>query len=127
MPLAVVDSNFAEYIELSSCPGGYVKLKKMTWGQIQERRQMVMKMTVNGNRRNNNTSINLASEAATQFSFVNSIVEHNLEKAEGVKLNFADTSDFRMLDSRIGDEIERAIDKLNDLNSDSDEEDELKN
>lgn len=64
--------------------------------------------------------LQMVNAAVQQYEFANCIVEHNLEDESGTALDFKNPSHVAMLDPRIGDEINRHIDKLNQFDDDED-------
>jgi len=60
-----------------------------------------------------------AIEWATQYDFAYCIGDHNLQKPDGSLINFTNPIEFKMLDPKVGTEIENYI---NMLNEDEDEE-----
>ena len=128
MPRATVSTDTVRH-ELKSCPEGYVVLRPMPYGTKLGRSEQAMKMTVkneSGPRRRGqaattDTEISMLQRAATLIDFRSCIVEHNLTKAgpngEDVPLNLSDQADFESLDPRIGEEISKLIDELNNWES----------
>ena len=116
MPFAGI-VNAVTRIELKSCPGGYVDLIRMTYGQKLERQDLMKLSLEMGNKSKDlKGEMALANKLATQKDFINCIVSHNLEKDEnGTPFNFSDLADFNVLDPRIGEEIDKAINKLNNF------------
>lgn len=106
--------------ELKSCPGGYVELKQLSYSEMLARRDIVTRMSM---RQGGDDKINveLANLEANRFSFRNCIVDHNLEDDNGRKLDFSLPNTLAILDPKVGVEIERYIDELNQ----DDEEEEL--
>jgi hypothetical protein len=51
----------------------------------------------------------------TEMDFEQCIVDHNLTDSTGRKLNLADPATLDILDPRVGEEIEKYIDELNNL------------
>lgn len=117
MPTAVVtDETFHE--DLKSCPGGFVVIKRMSFGQKLTRRQMAMKMRMSGDKRDMSMDIDMMNRLTTLWSFANLLIEHNLEDQNGVPLNFKREADVDKLDPRIGEEIDGLIDKHNNFEDD---------
>lgn len=116
MPIAVA-SQQGQREELKSLPGAYVVLRRLTYGQKLQRLEVSSKMSVEMGNRKGDTKGELAmfQFAATRFDFQRCIVEHNLEKTEGVLLDFNQQGDFHMLDPRVGEEISRLLDKMNNF------------
>lgn len=123
MPIAVSNVEDTQRFELQSAPpDGFVTLRRMTYGQIVQRRAL-MKLTMEMGRGKNDTKgeMALASEEINNFEFKHCIVDHNLEKADGTKLNLGSPVDLRLLDPRVGQEIEKYISEMNNLKDDEGE------
>lgn len=116
MPVAVANTNEVERIDLKSCPGGFVSLRRMTFGQSVRRRAM-MKLSLLSDAQDTGLAgeMAMASLEITHFEYTNCIVEHNLEKTEGVLLDFRSPVDVDSLDPRIGQEIELNINRMNNF------------
>lgn len=116
MPRATVDINQHQRYDLKSCPGGFVVLRRMNYGEFLQRREMAMqmKMTSEGKSKNSATEMDLsmAQTKVAQFEFRNCIVEHNLEDHAGTLLDFRQAWTLSQLDPRIGEEIGELIDKM---------------
>lgn len=123
MPKAVVDINDTKEVKLKSCPGGVVKLKRMSYGQKLERQTLAMEATAGGKGKDAGMALQMMQKRAVTFEFASCIVDHNLEGANGEKLNFALPSTVDVLDPRVGDEISEYIDEMNNF----EETDEAKN
>ena len=119
MPIAVNDPNETQKFELKSCPEGYVVLKRLTYGQIVQRRTMMTMSLAMGKKNDKNAEAKgemaLASVEVNNFEYANCVVEHNLEKADGTPLNLKSPVDLQFLDPRIGQEIELHISEMNNF------------
>ena len=112
--------------ELTSLEGGFVILRRLTYGQKLQRKNMTkLAIDMNSKSKDFKGELEMASREATLQDFKNCIVDHNLfkDEAETVQFDFTSAMDVEMLDPRIGEEIEQAIDKLNNFEAD----DEAKN
>lgn len=122
MPAAVSNTEETVRHELKTCPGGFVVLRRMTYGQVIQRRSL-SKMSILTQRGKGNSvqgELAMASRDITLFEFAHCIVEHNLEDNNGRTLNLGGP-DFDLLDPRIGQEIEEQIAKMNDFEEDNQE------
>lgn len=122
-PLAVVNLQDTERIELKTLEGAYVVLRRMSFGQITERRAL-MKLSIASTKGSKDVrgEMAMANAEITRFEFRNCIVEHNLEKDDaGTLLNLASPVDFASLDPRVGQEIESLIEKRNNFDEDDQE------
>lgn len=124
MPRATVNEEETVRKELKTLPEGFVLLKRLSYGQKLHRRAMVSKMRIEGGKGKGKDfagEMDLISERATQFDFAHCIVEHNLEDNNERLLNFSSTADIARLDPRVGEEIDKYLNELN--NFDEEEED----
>lgn len=125
MPFAGTSHNTITH-NLKSAAGGWVVLRRLTYGEKLRRKNM-MKLGIEMGSKSKDVKgeIAMASREATVFDFKSCIVDHNLfkDEAETVQFDFTSAMDVEMLDPRIGEEIEQAIDKLNNFEAD----DEAKN
>jgi hypothetical protein len=126
MPIATADTATTERKELKSLDGAFVELRRMTYGQIVDRRAM-MKLSVTGNPKDKGSlqgEMAMANREIARFEFKHCIVTHNLEKQVGDQtqlLNFQNDADFVALDPRVGQEIEKYISDMNNF-EDEDQE-----
>lgn len=114
MPRAIATTQ-TEHHELKSLPGGYVDVRKLTYGEVLQRRSL-MKMQIEGQgQKDARGEIEMMNRRATEFDFQKCLVDHNLfaDDAETRKLNLASRADLEMLDPRVGQEIEQILDALN--------------
>lgn len=134
MPVATIDSSAYERVELKSLEGAYVCVRPLPYGMKLERREGAMKMFMEqgegsnrSTRRDKNATqraeMQLLQRWSTQYDFKYCIGDHNLEAPDGRTLDFNNRKDFEMLDPRVGSEIERILDDLNNEDDDIDEED----
>jgi hypothetical protein len=125
MPRATVNLEDTETHNLKTAPpDGKVVLRRMSYGQIVQRRAM-LKMSFSGDAKKGKDAvageIAMADEKITQFEFKTCIVDHNLEDDQGKKLNLASPVDFNRLDPRVGQEIEKLIGDMNNFNEEDEE------
>jgi len=130
MPRATIDTQATERFDLKSLPkteneeGGFVELKKLSYGQILERRDMGAKIAIEGlgDSRSREEDLKVTTEmiqkAVTEFEFRMAIVSHNLEDEHGTLLNFANPVIVHSLDPQVGQEISELIDDMNQWESD---------
>jgi len=116
MPVAVVTGElFRE--ELKSCPGGFVVIREMTYGEKIHRTGMTgaMKLLKETKRSDYIGEMTMETSRITLWDFANLVVDHNLEDKEGRALNFRNEADTKMLSSVIGEEVGMLIDKYNNF------------
>lgn len=113
----------SERHELKTLPGGFVEVRRLTYGQKLERKAMTANATMNMDRskRDVQMMMQLMNENATIFDFKHCIVDHNLEDEGDRKLDLTTAADIRKLDPRIGEEIEQILDNLNNFEEDDPE------
>lgn len=123
MPRAVIDTT-TERHDLRTCPGGYVELKRMPYGDWLHRTdismQMQMQMEERRQRRSSKSegttgTMKLMNQAVTIFEFSRCIVDHNLEDANDQPLNFKRPEAFAQLDPRVGNEIGDLIKNMHEF------------
>lgn len=123
MPVATSNTEEHQHFDLKSAPpDGYVKLRRMTYGQTVQRRALV-KMSVSAakGRKDFQGEMAMANEEITRFEFSHCIVEHNLTKPDGTLLNLSSPVDFGSLDPRIGQEIEKRVGEMNNFEEEAEE------
>lgn len=115
VPVAVVVEDAKDF-ELKTVPGGVVRIRQMTYGERLVRNSMQGKMRVSADRRSEFAGeIEMAIDKIAMWDFTHLVVEHNLEDADGRKLNFKNEADVRKLRSNVGEEIGTYIDKMNNF------------
>jgi hypothetical protein len=124
MPIATANLAPEEKKDLKTCPGGWVVLRRMTYGQKLDRMKHVGKLSVDmrGKGKGTKGEMEMLQKGSTIYDFQACIVEHNLEKNIGtdenpniVPMNLKTMVDIDALDPRIGEEISSLIDELNNF------------
>jgi hypothetical protein len=122
MPRATVDITSVNHVDLKSCPGGYVELRKLTYGQFLERQSLAMKVTMamqgRGGAKEGNMEVKSAQFAVACFEMRHCVAAHNLEDDQGRPLDFKSEATVMLLDPLIGQEIGQHIDEMNQLPED---------
>jgi hypothetical protein len=133
MPIAVaVSGGEGERFDLQTAPpDGFVVLKRLSYGQKMFRRSLLSKAQMKTGGGGNNRAerraqanqgfmaeLELMNEKVTLFEFQNCITDHNLQDANGQKLDFGNPEHVKMLDGRIGEEIDELINDLNNFEAD---------
>lgn len=120
MPKAVTSGSDTERYDLKSCPpDGFVVLRRLTYGEFLERRQMSSGMKVSASRSNDFEGLlDLMNRKTTEYEFKNCIVDHNLEDENGNQLDFRKATTLTRLDPRVGEEISTYISKMNQFEED---------
>jgi hypothetical protein len=110
--------------DLKTLEGAFVELRQLSFDEMLERRDKAMRMSMEqrpGKKKDDTAKIDF--ESAMQwtrfFEFSRCIVDHNLEDEQGKKLNFENRMTLKILDPKVGVEIEKYIE---DMNEEDDEE-----
>lgn len=103
--------------DLKTLEGGYVELRQLSYDEMLERRdgatQILMERGIRGDD-NQQMNVKVLNRWSNQFSFPRCIADHNLTDENGAALDFSKPEHvFRILDPKVGAEIESLIDKLN--------------
>ena len=116
MPKATVDVESTQKFDLKTLPEGFVVLRRMSYGQILQRR-MFTKLEVGSSGKGGDFrgELAMANAKVTEFEFQKCIVDHNLEDHTGRKLDLTKASDFNQLDPKVGQEIEEYITDMNNF------------
>jgi len=122
MPKATVSHEGVRH-DLKSCPGGFVELRPLSYEEILVRRDGVTSMSleregISADEQNVRMQIATMQRWAREYDFRCCIRDHNLTDENDIPLNFTKAETLRMLDPRIGREIEALIDELNGENDD---------
>lgn len=115
MPVAVVVNAQSDKIDLQTCPGAYVIVRRMNYGEKLLRDGMAARFLMSGSAKDSGMQgeIDMQTEEVALWEFANLVVEHNLTDANETPLNFKNKAHVKMLDSAIGDEIGQLIDAQN--------------
>jgi hypothetical protein len=125
MPDVTVDPGQFERYDLKSAPpDGYVMLRPLPYGMKLTRRDKASKMKMQteqgrGRRATSEIELETLNEWAVAHDFAFCVGEHNLTDKNGTLLNFANPMTLKTLNPKVGSEIEKYID---DLNEDEDDE-----
>lgn len=114
MPNATI-ANDTQREELKSCPEGFVVLRRLTYGQYLERRDMATQLSIEESEKTgkNKTDIVTMQRAVAAFEFMHTVVDHNLTGEGDQPLDFQNSNILNVLDPRVGQEISGLIDKMN--------------
>jgi hypothetical protein len=136
MPVVTVDPNNFVRKELKFAPAdpnvpgdepGYIMVRPLPYGMKKERQDKATKMAMEveaGKRKKGEDAVQkfdleTMNAWAVQFDFAYCIGDHNLLDSAGNKLDFTNPMTMKLLDPKVGSEIEAII---NELNEDIDEE-----
>ena len=131
MPIAGGRGFETKRFNLESCPGGFIVIRRLSYGDKMMRKQKLGKTTVSsemGKDRKMNAfvaELQMINEEVTLFEFAKSIVEHNLEilkepsdPTSAIPVDFANVDHVRKLDGSVGEEIDMIITSFNDWEND---------
>ena len=123
MPIATIPDE-TQVFDLETLPGGYVTLRRMTFGEKTRRQEIAFEMSITQDRRQSRTrrnttktDINNMQRAVTEYEFATCIVDHNLEN-DGGRLDFRIPKHVHSLMPRIGEEVSDLIVEYNGFDSD---------
>lgn len=141
MPIVTVDPNNYTREELKTAPAdpsvpgdepGYIMVRPLPFGMKLERRdkatRMAMEVESGRGRKGQDTTtqkfdLTTYNEWAVQFDFKYCIGDHNLLDAAGHKLDFNNPMTFKLLDPKVGSEIEAIVNRYNEDESEESLED----
>lgn len=128
MPRATVSHDTVR-ANLKTCPGGWVDLRTLTFHEMNTRQDIATRMyqeQTTGKKQTKRDEetvrgyFEIMNVAVTEYEFRNCIVEHNLEDENGELIDFTMPMQAWRLDPKIGQEIDRVIDDMNNLDADDD-------
>lgn len=108
MPVGTVAKN-TERFELTTLPGAFVVVRRMSFGEKLERQDDMINMRSV----DKELAFQMMNKKLTTKDFGNLIVDHNITDENERKLNFRDAKDVEVLDPRVGEEISTRIDSIN--------------
>lgn len=128
MPVVTVDPTTSEKFLLKTAPkdpndpsdeDGWVQLRPLPYGMKLKRRDGMSRMSMkaqSGKKSDSDGAIELQSfnDWAVGFDFAYCIVDHNLTDANKTKLDFSKPMARNLLDPKVGSEIEKLINNLNE-------------
>lgn len=119
MPRATVSTETIRK-ELTSLPGGFVELRQLSWAEMMKRRDIASRMYADVSTKQGAATqetirqyMEVVNVAIMEFEFRNCIVDHNLEDDNGNKLDFTNPMSLQILNPKVGSEIDRYIEQLN--------------
>jgi len=127
MPKAYASSKDTTKHDLKTCEGGYVELRKLTFGESIHRRQLTSSMRMSAGADSNGFvgEMDLTNRSAIEYEFSKCIVSHNLEKDDNGRLfDFSREADIERLDPKVGEEIQDLIRKMNEYDPDLENDEE---
>ena len=129
MPRATSNLNETHELTMKTIKGGFVKARRLTYGEKLQRRAMVSSLKVQAEKGKKDFAgeMQLVTEESSLFDFQKCILEHNLTKPNpespddetvDLPLIFGSTADIRSLDPRAGEEIDTFLSELNNFEED---------
>lgn len=115
MPVAVIVNALSDKKDLKSCPGGFVIVRRMNYGEKLYRNNIATRMLMSANKDSKDFQgeLDMQTEEVAYWEFANLIVEHNLTDEKEQPLNFKNRDHVRRLAGPVGDEIGQIIDEWN--------------
>jgi len=113
MPRATVSMEPKEF-ELKTCEGGFVKLRRMSYGELLASNDMAFQVNVEAREGSSDPQMgaSMSSARIAEFRFKCCIVDHNLENEAGTRLEFSNSQTVHLLDPNIGQEVDQLINDL---------------
>lgn len=116
MPSAVVTTKTERY-DLKTLEGGFVELRRMSYGQWLHRQELSLRLKIESERGKGTAGeMAMANKSVTLYEFQQCLVDHNLEDENGTPLDFRNATTLERLDPRIGNEIGQYISELHEFN-----------
>jgi hypothetical protein len=119
MPRATVSTETIRK-ELRSLPGAFVELRQLSWAEMMKRRDIASRMYADVSTKQGTATqetirqyMEVVNVAIMEFEFKNCIVDHNLEDDNGNLLDFSNPMALSILNPKVGSEIDRYIEELN--------------
>ncbi len=102
--------------ELKTCPDGWVKLRRMSYGELLASNDMAFSVSVEADSGSRDPKMGLGASTGriAEYRFKVCIVDHNLENEAGSKLDFKNPQTMHLLDPNVGQEIDELISKMHD-------------
>jgi len=125
MPVATVDPEHYEKEDLKTLEGAYIMVRSLPYGMKLTRRDKATKMAmeIQGGKRGKDQTqkfdLETMNEWAQWYDFSYCIGDHNLTDAKGVNLDFTSQMTLKILNPKVGSEIEAIVNRYNE---DEDEE-----
>jgi hypothetical protein len=115
IPRATV-SLVPQTFDFKTCPGGWVKLRRMSYGELMNSQDLAYQVQMKQNEDTNDpeASLTLSRMVVEEFQIRTCVLDHNLEDDRGRKLNFASPQDVHSLDANIGQELSGMVADIHD-------------
>jgi len=111
IPRATVSMEPKEF-QLKTCPpDGFVKLRRMSYGELLASNDMAFQVSVEAKEGSGDPQMgaSMSSARISEFRFKCCVVDHNLENDAGTRLEFTNPQTVHLLDPNVGQEIEQLI------------------
>ena len=114
MPRATVDPTATRRVELKTCPGGYVVVRRLPYGKYLDRQTEAMEIKARSQRGEDmSMDLKMMGRKTSIIEFRECIVEHNLTDETDQPLDLTAPGNLDRLDGRIGQEIEDILREMN--------------
>jgi len=120
MPKAVANLEGKKF-DLETLPGGFVVLRKLSYGELLTRRNLGLGVNAPFRRDTEEVDFQLQMDqsASRFFEFAHMILDHNLEDENGKPLNMNSAADVQRLDPAVAQEIEEYMNDLNTMDEEA--------
>jgi hypothetical protein len=131
VPKVTTSPSETERVDLKSCAGAFVILRKMTFGELNKRDMLLTTMKVMGGSRKKRASedsifgiLEGANDKVAQFEFQCCVVDHNffVDDEEKVPFDVRNVMHVNSLDPKVGGEIKRKIEDMNGIGDEDDDD-----
>ena len=109
MPKATINTTSTKHDLVSAPPDGFVELKRRSYGDSLERRDIMMTLGIKGEGKDAESAMKLQNRAVTAFEWAKSITGWNLVDENDVQLDWHKANIFDIIDPFIATEITQAI------------------
>ena len=114
MPRATVSMEPTQE-DLKTCPGGFIKARRMSYGELMTSQDLAYQVQMKANQDNPDDpemGVTMSRIAVVEFQLKTCIIEHNLEGDNGEPLDFKRSRDVHLLDANVGQEIVSILDNM---------------
>lgn len=114
MPRATIDLTETSRHDLKSVPGGYVVVRRLSYGKYLDRQTEAMDVKARAQRGEDmSMELKMMGRKTTAIEFRECIVEHNLTDENDLPLDLSFPGTLDRLDSRVGQELDDILKELN--------------
>ncbi len=115
MPRATISTE-PQHHDLKTCPGGFVELRRMSYGELMTSQDMAYQVSAKAGQNSDDPemAMNISRAAVEEYQFRTCVVGHNLMDENDRVLDFKRKEDVHLLDGNVGQEISRLIGNIHD-------------